>query len=74
MPTKQLCSSHVETYQTVRLNVDTNCGRSSIRISLTDQRLTAPGGMIVWSHFLHQQQFRRQLDAVLPDIIYKPRN
>jgi len=50
----------------VRLNIDTKDGSPSIRISFTDQRLTAHGGMIVWSHFLHQQKFRRQLDAMLP--------
>ena len=32
----------------------------------TDQRLAAHGGMIVWSHFLHPQGFRKQLRAVLP--------
>jgi hypothetical protein len=55
-----------EAHQTVRLNVDTKDGASSIRISFTDQRLTAHGGMIVWSHFLHQRRFREQLRQVLP--------
>ena len=50
----------------VRLNLDTKNGASSIRISFTDQRLTAHGGMIVWSHFLHQKRFRQQLREVLP--------
>lgn len=50
----------------VRLNIDTKEGSSSIRISFTDQRLTAHGGMIVWSHFLHQKRFRQQLREVLP--------
>jgi len=50
----------------VRLNIDTKDGSPSIRIGFTDQRLSAHGGMIVWSHFLHQQQFRRQLEAALP--------
>jgi len=50
----------------VQLNVDTKEGTSSIRISFTDQRLTAHGGMIVWSHFLHQKRFREQLREVLP--------
>jgi hypothetical protein len=50
----------------VRLNIDTNASSPSIRIGFTDQRLTAHGGLIVWSHFLHQQNFRRQLDAALP--------
>jgi len=33
----------------VRLPIDTKDATSSIRISFTDQRLTAHGGMIVWS-------------------------
>ena len=52
--------------QTVRLPIDTKDHTSSIRISFTDQRLTAHGGMVVWSHFLHQKRFRRQLREVLP--------
>jgi len=55
-----------EAHQTVRLNIDTKSGTSSIRISFTDQRLTAHGGMIVWSNFLHQRGFRQQLRKVLP--------
>lgn len=55
-----------EAHQTVRLNLDTKDRPSSIRISFTDQRLTAYGGMIVWSHFLHQKRFRHQLRQVLP--------
>jgi hypothetical protein len=55
-----------EAHQPVRLNLDTKDKASSIRISFTDQRLTAHGGMIVWSHFLHQKQFRHQLREVLP--------
>jgi len=50
----------------VRLPIDTKDDTSSIRISFTDQRLTAHGGMVVWSHFLHQKRFRRQLREVLP--------
>ena len=55
-----------EAHQTVRLDIDTKDSTSSIRISFTDQRLTAHGGMIVWSHFLHQKRFRQQLGQVLP--------
>ena len=55
-----------EADQTVRLPIDTKDHTSSIRISFTDQRLTAHGGMVVWSHFLHQKRFRRQLREVLP--------
>jgi DNA-directed RNA polymerase subunit N (RpoN/RPB10) len=50
----------------VRLNLDTDHGPSSIRIGFTDQRLTPHGGLVVWSHFLHQRQFRRQLEQTLP--------
>ena len=55
-----------EADQTVRLEIDTKDRSSSIRISFTDQRLSAHGGMVVWSHFLHQKGFREQLRAVLP--------
>lgn len=55
-----------EADQTVRLPIDTKSATSSIRISFTDQRLTAHGGMIVWSHFLHQRRFRQRLREVLP--------
>jgi len=50
----------------VRLNLDTHTGSPSIRIGFTDQRLTAHGGLVVWSHFLHQQHFREQLELCLP--------
>ena len=52
--------------QTVRVKVDTASGSESIRISFTDQRLTAYGGMAVWSHFLHQKSWRARLSKVLP--------
>ena len=55
-----------EANQTVRLQIDTKDASPSIRISFTDQRLTAHGGMIVWSHFLHQKKFRATLDEHLP--------
>ena len=55
-----------EADQTVRLEIDTKERTSSIRISFTDQRLTAHGGMALWSHFLHQKAFRKQLREVLP--------
>lgn len=50
----------------MRLNIDTKDRTSSIRISFTDQRLTAHGGMVVWSHFLHQKCFRDDLRKLLP--------
>src|SRR5258707_918886 len=59
-------SPRPEAHQTVRLDLDTKDRTSSIRISFTDQRLTAHGGMIVWSHFLHQKRFRHQLRQILP--------
>lgn len=59
-------SPQPEAHQTVRLNLDTKDATASIRISFTDQRLTAHGGLIVWSHFLHQKRFRHQLRQVLP--------
>jgi len=50
----------------VRLQIDTKNAAPSIRIGFTDQRLTAHGGLIVWSHFLRQKKFRQQLREVLP--------
>ena len=50
----------------MRLQIDTAAGCPSIRIGFTDQRLTAHGGMVVWSHFLHQKRFRHELAQVLP--------
>jgi hypothetical protein len=46
--------------------VDTKEGQRSIRISFTDQRLSAHGGLIVWSHFLKQKELRERLDEMLP--------
>jgi hypothetical protein len=50
----------------VRLEIDATDGPSSIRIGFTDQRLTAHGGMVVWSHFLRQKRFREELQKHLP--------
>ena len=66
MKPKQAQEPRREADQTVRLPIDTKDQTSSIRISFTDQRLTAHGGLIVWSHFLHQKRFREQLRKVLP--------
>jgi hypothetical protein len=55
-----------EADQTVRLEIGTKDGAQSMRISFTDQRLTAYGGMVVWSQFLHQSAFRCELERVLP--------
>lgn len=43
-----------EANQTVRLQIDGKGTSPSSRISFTDQRRAAHGGMIVWSHFLRQ--------------------
>ena len=61
-----------EANQTVRLQIDCKDSSPSIRISFTDQRLTAHGGMIVWSHFLRQKQFRPELQKVLPHAPISP--
>jgi hypothetical protein len=66
MQKSQASEPRREADQTVRLPIDTKDGTWSIRISFTDQRLTAYGGMSVWSHFLHQKRFRDRLREVLP--------
>jgi DDE family transposase len=66
MKPKQASGPRQEADQTVRLPIDTKEGSASIRISFTDQRLTAHGGLIVWSHFLRQKRFRQQLRELLP--------
>jgi hypothetical protein len=55
-----------EADQTVRLEIDTKDGSSSIRIGFTDQRLTAHGGLAVWTHFLREKGFRKKLGEHLP--------
>ena len=52
--------------QTVRLDLGTRDGVKSMRIGFTGQRLTAHGGLAVWSQFLTQAGVRTQLRAVLP--------
>jgi hypothetical protein len=66
MKPNQVPEPRREADQTVRLPIDTKATTSSIRISFTDQRLTAHGGLVVWSHFLHQKRFRQRLREVLP--------
>ena len=41
-----------EANQTVRLDLGTKNGVQSIRIGFTDQRLTAHGGLAVWSGYV----------------------
>jgi hypothetical protein len=55
-----------EANQTVQLQIGTKDGESSIRISFTDQRLTAYGGMAIWSQHLKQRSVRQQLREILP--------
>lgn len=50
----------------MRLEIGAKDGAQSMRILFTDQRLTACGGMAVWSQFLHQSAFRAELQKVLP--------
>jgi Transposase DDE domain group 1 len=52
--------------QTVRLDLGTKDGVKSMRISFTDQRLTAHGGLAVWTRFVTERGLREQLRAVLP--------
>lgn len=66
MKTTQASKPLREANQTVQLEIDRAEAVSSIRISFTDQRLTAHGGMVVWSHFLHQKRFRTELGQRLP--------
>jgi DNA-directed RNA polymerase subunit N (RpoN/RPB10) len=53
------------THQTV-MEISTRKGSQSIRIGFTDQRLSAYGGMALWSGFLHKRGVRQQLQRVLP--------
>ena len=53
------------THQTV-LEISTRTGTQSIRIGFTDKRLSAYGGMAVWSGFLHKRGVRQQLQRLMP--------
>jgi hypothetical protein len=44
----------------------TKDGVKSMRIGFTDQRLTAHGGLAVWTRFVTERGLREQLRAVLP--------
>jgi hypothetical protein len=54
------------THQEVSIEVSTTKGNRRIRLGFTDQRLTAHGGMAVWSQFLHKKGLRDKLRPVLP--------
>tara|TARA_B100001971_G_C18201714_1_gene545039 strand:+ start:137 stop:1495 length:1359 start_codon:yes stop_codon:yes gene_type:complete len=51
----------------VSLNVEREEGKQSIRVGFTGQRLTAYGGTVLWSAFLHKVRFRDVLKKVLPE-------
>ncbi len=50
----------------MRLDLGTKAGVKSIRIGFTDQRLTAHGGLAVWTRFITERKLREQLRSVLP--------
>ncbi len=56
----------------MRLQIDCKDSCPSIRISFTDQRLTAHGGMVVWSHFVQQRKLRPVLRKLLPHLPISP--
>lgn len=58
--------------QTVRLDLGTKDGVKSMRISFTDQRLTAHGGLAVWTRFITERGLREQLRTVLPHVPTSP--
>jgi hypothetical protein len=66
MKPNQVPGPRPEAKQTGRLEIDPQDAAPSIRIGFTDLRLTAHGGLIVWSHFLRQKRFRQQLRDVRP--------
>jgi len=53
-------------HQMVSVEISTAKGNETIRMGFTDQRLTAYGGLALWSQFLHKKGFRRRLAEVLP--------
>lgn len=59
-------------HQMVNVEIDTAEGNKTIRLGFTDQRLTAHGGMIVWSQFLHKKGFRERLSKALPQAPTSP--
>jgi hypothetical protein len=59
------------THQTV-IEINTGSSSQSIRIGFTDQRLTAYGGMALWSAFLRKRKVREQLRTLLPQTPTSP--
>jgi hypothetical protein len=60
------------THQMVSVDISTRNGNERIRLGFTDQRLTAYGGMAVWSQFLHKKRFRKRLSEALPQAPTSP--
>jgi hypothetical protein len=60
------------THQKVSINLNTGRGQKSIRIGFTDQRLTAYGGLALWSSFLEKKRYRQRLGKVLPQTPRSP--
>jgi hypothetical protein len=52
--------------QTVRLELGTKDGLKPMRIGFNDQRLTAHGGLEVWTRSITEQGLRAELRRVLP--------
>lgn len=50
----------------MRLDLGTKDGVQSMRIGFTDQRLTAHGGLAVWTRFVTEAGLRERLAAALP--------
>jgi len=63
---KTKLTPQTEANQTVRWDLGTKDGVKSMRIGFTDQRLTAHGGLAVWTRFVTERGLREQLRAVLP--------
>jgi hypothetical protein len=53
-------------HQMVSVDISTAKGNQTLRIGFTDQRLTAYGGLAVWSQFLQKKDIRRRLADALP--------
>lgn len=54
----------------VSVEIDGVRGKKSVQLGFTGQRLTAFGGMALWSGFLHKLSFRDELGGLLP---HRPR-
>jgi hypothetical protein len=59
------------THQTV-IEINTGNSDQAMRIGFTDQRLTAYGGMALWSAFLRKRKVREQLQTFLPQTPTSP--